>query len=117
MAAIHMCHAPSGSSSTQLLHYLQEIKHGFFGRRMKGTEISKDFSVHRITAPMFLQYSTCDSLGDPKDVEMLIPKLTGSCDLRTNKITKPFNHIDFIWGNNAPELLFKPMLKFFEKHC
>lgn len=117
MVPIHLCHIPSGSSSTQLIHLLQEIKHGFYGRLMKGAKVSKDFAVDRITVPLIFHYSTSDTIADVKDVERLIRKFTGSRDICAAKITKPFNHNDFIWGKNAPKLVFQPAIQFFEKHC
>jgi hypothetical protein len=44
-----------------------------------------------------------DSLADPKDVNMLLPKLT---NLIYHKEVLPYNHLDFIWAMNAPQEVY-----------
>lgn len=111
-----LCHIPSGSSTNQFLHYLQLAKYGHFGPYLKGTDIPHDFPLHLITAPLSIHYSTSDTLADPDDVERLLPKLTGSIDLFTQKITELFNHVDFAWGIHANKIVYKRILDFFKKH-
>lgn len=84
---------------------------------MTGLEIPPDFPLHRITAPISLHYSPVDSFTNPKDIERLIPQLNGTQDLYVQTVNEiKFNHVDWIWGIFANELVYSVILDFFEKH-
>lgn len=117
MLGTYLCHTPAGCSGRQLLHYFDEMDYGYFGRQKKGSKVPCNFPLHKITASILLQYSTTDILSDAKDVEKLIPKLSGAKDLSVQKIHEtPFNHIDFLWGIHASEIVYSKILNFFAKH-
>lgn len=50
-----------------------------------------------------------DWLADPTDVKNLIPKINGVLINHTN--ISSYEHLDFIWGINAPELVYRVVLK------
>lgn len=117
MLPTYICHTPSGASTDQLLHFGQEIEHAYFGKRKKGLRVPADFPLEQITAPMSLHYSPVDTFTNPKDVKRLISKLNGTKDLNVQVVDKkPFNHLDFVWGVHASDLVYAEILKFFEKH-
>lgn len=116
MVPIHQCHSPSGSSSNLILHYLQLVKYGHFGKRINGTKMPTDFPLHKITVPMIIHYSTTDAIVDYKDVDTLILKLNCSREICAKKIRKPFNHLDFVWSFEAKQI-HSQILTFFHKFC
>lgn len=117
MTPIHICHVPSGSSTNQLLHFGQQIKYGFFGRRMKHWKIPNNFPLYRITAPISLHYSTVDSFTNPRDMYQLILLLNNTSDLYVHVIDSgQFNHVDFVWGLHATDIVYKKIVEFFAKH-
>lgn len=108
-----ICHLSAGSSFKQFLHYAQEIELGFFGNFTNGREISRDFKLSQITAPLSLHYSTNDLLATIEDVEILIPKLKNSRRY-IQRISKPeINHIDFVWAKSSASLIYSLILQFF----
>lgn len=115
MLPAFICHVPSGASFKQLLHYGQEIEHGFFGKYMNGFKIPDDFQLSRITVPISLHYSTSDVLAAAAGTKKLIPKLKNS-EIYTQAITRPFNHIDFVWGIYSASLIYSKILQFFDKY-
>lgn len=115
MLPAFLCHFPAGSSIKEFLHYGQEIKYGFFGKYMYDGNIPEDFPLHQITAPMSIHYSTADTLANVEDTQKLISKLRNK-DLFAQEIHGLFNHIDFLWGKNANNLVYKKFMTFFDKY-
>lgn len=126
------------------MHYLQEIKHeGWFryfdygpeGNLAKyGNSTPPLYNITNIKVPTYLMYGENDKLANPivsillrypdnyfiekyqfQDVLRLskkIPNLIGLYDVPYQK----FNHIDFLWGKDAPELVYKQLLKVIKKY-
>lgn len=116
MLPAFICHVPSGASLKQLLHYGQEIEHGFFGKYMNGFKVSPDFPLSRITLPLSVHYSTEDLLANPTDAERFIPMLKNS-DVYVQAINdRKFNHVDFVWGMHSASLIYSEILIFFNKY-
>lgn len=105
------CHVPSGGSINQLIHYSQELKHGFFGKYMEDDKVPSDFELSRITTPLTLHYSPTDRFTNVADVERLMPKLNNSL-IYVQKIDG-FNHIDFVTGIHAAPIIFSEIIEFF----
>lgn len=116
MLPAHICHTPSGSSINQFFHFGLEIRYGYFGKYMKGSEIPSDFELWRITTPISIHFSPADSLVSPLDVQRLIPKLNNSLAYVQNVNEKEFNHIDFLWGIDSAALVYSKIIWFFEKY-
>lgn len=115
MVPIYLCHAPAGCAVNQLLHFLQGCKYGIFGPYLNGTNVSKNFKLEQVTAPIIIHHSTADETADPTDVKRLASELTGSSDLRVVEI-QDLTHIDPLWGINAHEIIYQAILDFFKKH-
>ena len=58
--------------------------------------------------PIAIFSGSHDTLSNPTDVELLIPKLK---NLVYNKKLEEFNHIDFVIGLNAYMLLYPDVVK------
>lgn len=57
--------------------------------------------------PVALFTGDHDWLSDPKDVALLKPKLK---NMVYHKDIKPWDHLDFIWGLDAADLVYKPVI-------
>lgn len=62
MFPVFLCHASSGASLKQIIHYGQQIKFGHFGPFKNSSEIPRDFPLSRITVPLSFHVSTTDTV-------------------------------------------------------
>ncbi|XP_017770539.1 PREDICTED: lipase 3-like [Nicrophorus vespilloides] len=111
-------HTPAGAASKQVIHYIQEIKSGFFRQYdyglIKNIKIYNKFSppnykLANIDAPIYMFNSKNDWMSAEVDVNRLyneLPNVQGKF-----LVTDPkWNHLDFIWGIQAPELLYNKVI-------
>lgn len=84
---------------------------------MTDWRIPNNFPLHHITAPLSIHYSTVDSFTNPRDMYQLIWLLNSTIDLHIQSIDNgQFNHVDFVWGLHAADIVYKDILQFFEKY-
>ncbi|KAL6724277.1 hypothetical protein Aduo_019178 [Ancylostoma duodenale] len=112
-------HLPSASSALNLLHWAQvlrfhELRKFDYGevRNMDvyGQKQPSLFNITRITTPMFLFWSSDDTLAPDTDVrEHIINKLGNA--LKGSFALAHFTHIDFILGLRATEDVYKPIVR------
>lgn len=133
-------HVPAGTSTKTVIHYAQEIHHdgnfqqfdyGPQGNIAKyGTPTPPLYKLEKIKTPIYLMYSYNDWLASYivslskrnrtaslhlniyrfQDVLRLAQNLTNL--IGTYRIPlETFNHVDFIWGMDAPTMVYKPLLK------
>lgn len=112
-------HVPAGSAVRQLLHFGQEVDSGHFrqfdhGRVMNLIRYKSvsppDYKLKNIKAPVALYYGKDDWLADVRDVKRLIdelPNVVNSYEVPHDR----FNHIDFLWGKDAPKLVYDEIIK------
>ncbi|XP_030080404.1 lipase 1-like [Drosophila hydei] len=114
-----MGHAPSGASSTQVLHYLQLHKSDRFceydhdtkeNQRIYGRARPPDYPLEKITAPVALYYTQNDYMSAVVDVKRLIKHLPNVVEDHMYPYKK-WNHIDMIWGISARRLAQPRMLE------
>lgn len=55
-----------------------------------------------------------DWIADPTDVKNLLPKISSVLINHTDIAS--YEHLDFIWGLNAPELVYKVVLELAQEH-
>lgn len=119
MLPVILGHSPAGASSRQITHYIQfrssdEFQQYDFGlvqnRIRYGSLRPPKYNLSAITAKVALYYSQNDLLGQPEDVTRLYFALPNVVE-RYLVDYPSFNHLDFMWGINAPELLFGRMFK------
>ena len=65
------------------------------------------YDVRNMTTPTALFAGTHDRLGDPADVQVLKPNVT---DLIHFEEIPGWNHIDFLYGVDAPKILYSQIL-------
>ncbi|XP_046599064.1 uncharacterized protein LOC107221024 [Neodiprion lecontei] len=111
-------YSPAGASSRQLVHYGQEIQSGYFRWWDHGITSNlinygsfrpPNYDLSKITAPVHLIYSDNDWMAAVKDVEQLHAELGNSVELY-RVLDGKWNHLDFVWGINAKELVYDPIL-------
>lgn len=112
-------HAPAGASTKEFIHYGQEVNshrfrqfdYGFVGNLQRYHQMSPpDYDISNIRAPVAIYYAEADSLSTPKDVYTLLGQLPNVIESYLVP-HKKFNHIDFMWGIDAPKLLFKHLIE------
>lgn len=116
---IFLGHSPSGSATNQLLHYGQEVNSGHFRQFDFGyiknlfhykSLSPPDYDLKNVKVPVALYYAQSDWLATTKDVKRLLKMLPNV--IQAYLIPhKKFNHIDFLWGIDAPKLLYEAIFK------
>ncbi|XP_046395248.1 lipase 3-like [Ischnura elegans] len=117
-------HTPAGASTKTIVHYVQEINSGKFrqydygrsGNEEKyGSSSPPEYDLSKITAPMYFHYGQNDLLANVEDVEILYRTMPGT----QGKFEVPFekfNHLDFLWAIDAPDLLYYKMVGLMARH-
>lgn len=106
---------PAGSSTAQLIHYLQEYNSGYFRLYDHGTLINKkiykskyapDYRAENIRpeSPINFYYSDNDYLSAVKDVHRMARILGENVKLYRVKY-RDFNHLDFLFAINVKPIL------------
>lgn len=118
-----LSHDPAGASTKTLVHFSQEVESGKFRQYDYGYEKNlliynttepPDYNLTNITIPIALFYADNDWLVNTLDAKKLYSLLPNVLDLYRVSFSK-FNHLDFIWGKDAFELVYKRLLKLMKK--
>ncbi|XP_055851914.1 lipase 1-like [Episyrphus balteatus] len=119
MLPVILGHSPAGSSTKQLIHFAQlkssghfrQFDHGYIGNwRRYGRFSPPDYPLENVMAKVALHYGANDWLTVPKDVDRLdqaLPNVIGKFLVKFSE----FNHLDFVWGIDARELLYNKVSK------
>lgn len=122
MLPVVLGHAPAGASTKQMQHYGQlkrsghfrQYDYGWIRNHWRYDSINPpDYIISNVRAKVALHYSINDWLATPEDVEKLhqrLPNVVGKFKVNYAE----FNHLDFVWGINARELLYNKCLKLME---
>lgn len=119
---VYMTHTPAGTSAQNMVHFGQLIDHGEFKWHDYGfiknlfhyrSTRAPLYDVSKMEVPTVLFWGGKDTLADPDDVHAMIPKLK---NLRGNYFHPDMDHLDYIWGLNAPELIYEPIIRMMKKH-
>ncbi|KAL3266875.1 hypothetical protein HHI36_011027 [Cryptolaemus montrouzieri] len=111
-----MGHTPAGASSRQMFHYAQLIDSGRFRQYDHGLDnivhygpahalAPPSYDLKKVKAPVYLYYSRNDWLSNEKDVIRLCNEL-GNCKDKVLVAENLFNHVDYLWGINAKQLIY-----------
>lgn len=118
---VYMTHTPAGTSVQNIVHYGQMIKsgkfqkhdYGFMGNTLHyGTFKAPLYDVSRMEIPTVLFWSQADTLADAEDVRLLLPKIK---NLVGNYYFEEANHLDFVWGLEAADDFYNPIIKILEE--
>ncbi|XP_050513539.1 lipase 3-like [Diabrotica virgifera virgifera] len=118
-------HYPAGASTKQVLHYAQEVESGRFRKYdfgptknryyYNGFQIAPDYNLSKISAPIHLIYSSNDWLSSEADVNILHGELK-SCKEKYWVPLPTWNHMDYLFGKDAPKLVYSKVLNILEKY-
>ncbi|XP_059483958.1 uncharacterized protein LOC132201649 [Neocloeon triangulifer] len=113
-------HTPAGASTQTVLHYLQEVKSAKFrqydegtaagNERKYGTPEPPEYDLSLIEVPIFMHYSLNDYLAGTEDVKEFYAKLKGGTVKLLQVPLKTFNHLDFMWANEAKKYVYDPVI-------
>ncbi|KAJ7377380.1 hypothetical protein OS493_029740 [Desmophyllum pertusum] len=115
-----LSHWGSGTSFKNFVHFGQmvlskkctQFDYGFFENFEVYDQLEPpEYQVENMQTPTVLFSGSNDKLADPIDVKLLKDRLT---NMRYFKEIKGWNHADFLFGNDAPELLYSKMLNMME---
>ncbi|NXM67071.1 LIPK Lipase, partial [Serilophus lunatus] len=119
---VYLGHIPAGASVQNILHWLQGVQKGAL-RAFDGgptynslryrQEGSPSYDVKSMEVPTAVWNGGVDCLADPRDTALLLPQIK---NLVHHKLIPHWNHIDFIMGLDAAEILYQEMLDIMKKH-
>lgn len=119
-------HTPAGTSTKTVVHYAQEIhEQGNFqqfdygeaeNHRRYGQPKPPTYSLENISTPIALFYANNDWLAGPMDVANLFNKLSRTSIGMFRVPSDNFNHVDFLWGNDAPEVVYKQLMMLMKRY-
>ncbi|KAL9930923.1 lipase 3-like [Glossina fuscipes fuscipes] len=119
MLPVALGHAPAGASTKQMQHFGQLKKSGYFRQYDYGwirnhwryqSSTPPNYEIENTKCRVALHYALNDWLATPQDVERLHQRLPNA--LGKFKVNYPkFNHLDFVWGINARDLLYNKLIK------
>lgn len=114
---VYTTHCPAGTSVQNMVHWAQAVKssklmaydYGKAGNMAHYNQSTPPlYNVRDMTVPTALWSGGQDTLADPQDVALLltqIPKLVYHRDI------KHWEHLDFIWGLDAPQEMYNKMIE------
>ncbi|XP_050719392.1 lipase lipl-4-like [Eriocheir sinensis] len=116
-------HTPAGTNFRILTHLLQIVRSQKFQafdygqeRNVKeyGTPSPPRYSLGSVRVPVGVFWAENDWVVDPKDVALTASELPWVA-YNYKVPLKDFNHLDFMWAENAAELVYKPVLEYLRK--
>lgn len=118
---IYISHTPAGTSTRDIIHFAQMVHSNKFqaydfgkdgNRQHYNQDTAPVYSIADSPVPTALFTSDNDWLADPTDVAWLKPQIK---NLIYNKELVNWNHLDFIWGENANKVIYPDIIKLMQK--
>ncbi|XP_039927177.1 lipase member K-like [Hirundo rustica] len=119
---VYIGHTPAGSSVQNIIHWLQGVHDGalraFDGGHMYNSLRYRQagapfYNVKAMEVPTAIWNAGQDCLADPRDTALLLPQLR---NLIYHKLIPHWNHMDFVLGLDATEVLYREILDIMKKH-
>ncbi|XP_054622952.1 gastric triacylglycerol lipase [Dunckerocampus dactyliophorus] len=120
--AVYTTHCPAGTSVQNMIHWAQAVRGGKLMAFDFGTEgnikhynqsIPPQYRVQDMKVPTAVFSGGQDTLADTKDVAVLLTQVP---NLVFHQHIEHWEHLDFIWGLDAPQLMFPMVLKLLQKY-
>ncbi|XP_060623034.2 lipase member M-like [Anolis sagrei] len=118
---VYMSHFPDSTSVQDLLHWGQIYKTGKFrafdygnGNMEKYNQTEPpSYNLHLMRVPTTVWFGEKDLFADPDNVKTLMCRLQNV--VYENNLSN-WTHFDFLWGLDAPERLYKPLIELISLH-
>jgi len=117
---VFLSDVPGGTSLRNIIHFAQLVRSG--NQQMydyENHQLNNDhygqltppiYDIRKVNAPTYLYWGDEDWLGDATDVrEHILPGIPSQY-LVGNQMLVDFNHVDFIWGERAPNEIYRPII-------
>lgn len=121
---VYLGHVPAGSATDQLIHYGQEINsgrfcqfdYGLFGNIFKyGLFTPPSYALKKVTAPVYIFYSSNDLFVSPIDVSKLSEEIP---NLKLLYLVQDplWTHTDYMFGIHAKSKVYNKILRKMKIH-
>lgn len=118
-------HLPAGTSTKAILHLAQgfnkkrlfrQYDYGIQGNIQRyGKKQPPQYDLSNVKMPVYIMYAENDIFATEKDVLMLSEQLSNI--LNVYKVQrKGFSHVDFIFGKDVYQLVYRPMLNILKNY-
>lgn len=120
-----LAHMPAGASVKTLTHFGQLIRSKTFRRYdygmvrnmwHYGSVHPPAYNLNNVRVPVSLHYSDNDWVAGPADVHNLYNMLPNRMGRFRVKLPE-FNHVDFLWGVDAPSLVYDTVTEILESQA
>ncbi|XP_033005112.1 putative lysosomal acid lipase/cholesteryl ester hydrolase [Lacerta agilis] len=120
---VYLSHCPAGTSIQNLFHWRQNMRSGKFegfdwgskeeNMARHNQETAPSYDIKQMTVPTALWSGGNDWASTPKDSALLLPQVS---NLVYHKFIPDWAHLDFIWGFDAPQHLYKEIIEFMQNY-
>ncbi|XP_065699371.1 lysosomal acid lipase/cholesteryl ester hydrolase-like [Patagioenas fasciata] len=118
----YIAHHPAGTSVQNFIHWHQMAKADQFqaydygskeNMRKYNQSTPPAYKIEKTSTPVALWSGGQDKLGDTKDMAKLLPRIT---NLIYHEHFPAWGHLDFVWGLDATEKMYRKIVELIRKH-
>ncbi|KAK2523505.1 hypothetical protein Q9233_009845 [Columba guinea] len=119
---VYIAHHPAGTSVQNFIHWHQMASADQFQAYDYGSKENMKkynqstppaYKIEKTSTPVALWSGGQDKLGDTKDMAKLLPRIT---NLIYHEHFPAWGHLDFVWGLDATEKMYRKIVELIRKH-